>query len=67
MFNERGEHTFQRGTYFKALDTYSKRNKILYLVYDLIVEVTLNQETNKIEDIQAWQNREINGIYKKDT
>ena len=53
--HERGEHTFQHGKYFKALDTYSKKNKLLYAVYDFIVEVTLNKETNKIEDIQAWE------------
>ena len=57
--DERGRHTFQRGTFFKALDTYSKKNRLLYSVYDLIVEVTLNKETNKIEDIVAWQNKDI--------
>jgi hypothetical protein len=59
---EKGEHAFQHGTYFKALDTYSKRNKLLYMVYDLIVEVTLNQEPNGIEAIQAWQNKEIKTV-----
>jgi hypothetical protein len=57
--DEKGEHTFKHGEYFKPLDLYSKRNKLLYMVYGMIVEVTVNVEINKIEDIQAWQTKNI--------
>ncbi len=57
--DDRGAHTFNHGTYFKPLDLYSKRSKVLYMVYGMIVEVIVNKDTNKIEDIQAWKEIEI--------
>jgi len=57
--DERGELTFKEGKYFKPLDLYSKRNILLYMFQGMIVEVTVNTETNKVEDIQAWKTIEL--------
>jgi hypothetical protein len=56
---EKGELTFQKGTFIKALDTYSRRNKAVYGLNKLIVEVTFDNETNKILEIVAWENKLI--------
>lgn len=56
---EKGELTFKQGTYFKPLDLYSKRNRVLYMFQGMIVEVTLNTHTNKVEDIHAWKTIEL--------
>ena len=62
--HDKSEIVFQQGTFIKALDTYSKKNKALYGYNDLLIEVTFDKETNKIEDIQAWANKPIQGVKK---
>ena len=62
--HDRGELTFQKGTFIKALETYAKKNRALYGYNDLLIEVTFDKETNKIEDIQAWANKPIQVIKK---
>lgn len=57
--DERGEYTFLKGKYFQPLDLYSKQNKLLYMVYGMIIEVIFNKETYKVEDIQAWRQTKI--------
>ena len=53
--DERGELPFKQGKYFRSLDLYAKRNKVLYMFQGMIVEVTVNTDTNKVEGMHAWK------------